>query len=66
MSPGVGQVAVYAADAFCKKSFFAHTSLLLLGLVRAVNRSLKMQAISKTLRKVAMSRHMALLREKKN
>jgi hypothetical protein len=44
----VGQVAVYAANAFCKKSFFVRATLLLLGLVRAVNRSLKMQAISET------------------
>jgi hypothetical protein len=48
MSPGVGQVAVCAADAFCKKSFFARATLLLLGLVRAVSHSLEMQAISKT------------------
>jgi hypothetical protein len=49
MSPGGGQVMVYAVDAFCKKSFFfTRATLLLLGLVRAVSRRLKMQAISKT------------------
>lgn len=49
MSPGGGQITVYAVDAFRKKSFFfTRATLLLLGLVRAVSRRLKMQAISKT------------------
>jgi len=65
MSPGVEQIAVNAANAFCKKSFFARATFLLLGPVSAASRSLEMQAISKPLLKVAMSRHMALLREKK-